>query len=246
METTVLTKEQALVKEIHGEIDGEAERIVKEAIETMRYSLSPDYSLKIKSDRLKNIGFTSSKEVEEWKKHEERGVALQSAALYFKKKYPFNKFIDEYSFDKICRKYNLVCNIISRYTGEVPLKNLKEIEIFLSNFKWEDKINYPGTPPRCKIPTDVLYPGFDEFDLDRKIRILEQEKAAHEAFYVEQDVLYNRVVNLYIAAEKSMFKPDPPKNLDPIVFRYVRGGILIISKWGLEANDPKLVIPELN
>ena len=35
-------------------------------------------------------------------------------------------------------------------------------------------------------------------------------------------------------------------NPDPIVFRFVKGGILIISKWGLEANDEQLVIPELN
>lgn len=33
---------------------------------------------------------------------------------------------------------------------------------------------------------------------------------------------------------------------DPIVFRYVRGGVQVITKWGLEANDPALVVPILN
>jgi hypothetical protein len=33
---------------------------------------------------------------------------------------------------------------------------------------------------------------------------------------------------------------------DPIVFRYVRGGVQVITKWGLEANDPSLVVPVLN
>lgn len=33
---------------------------------------------------------------------------------------------------------------------------------------------------------------------------------------------------------------------DPIVFRYVRGGIQVLTKWGLEANDPALVVPVLN
>lgn len=33
---------------------------------------------------------------------------------------------------------------------------------------------------------------------------------------------------------------------DPIVFRYVRGGIQVLTKWGLEANDPALVVPKLN
>lgn len=33
---------------------------------------------------------------------------------------------------------------------------------------------------------------------------------------------------------------------DPIVFRYVRGGIQVITKWGLEGNDPALVLPVMN
>lgn len=33
---------------------------------------------------------------------------------------------------------------------------------------------------------------------------------------------------------------------DPIVFRYVRGGIQVLTKWGLEANDPALVLPVNN
>ncbi len=34
---------------------------------------------------------------------------------------------------------------------------------------------------------------------------------------------------------------------DPIVFEYVRGGFVrILTKWGLEANDPTLVVPQLN
>lgn len=33
---------------------------------------------------------------------------------------------------------------------------------------------------------------------------------------------------------------------DPIVFRYVRGGVQVLTKWGLEANDPDLVVPKLN
>jgi hypothetical protein len=33
---------------------------------------------------------------------------------------------------------------------------------------------------------------------------------------------------------------------DPIVFRYVKGGIQVLSKWGLEAEDPALQIEILN
>ena len=61
---------------------------------------------------------------------------------------------------------------------------------------------------------------------------------------------------LFIAAPKSHFdlKGLKKKGLgffnftvtevkDPIVFRYVKGGIQVLSKWGLEANDEMLVNP---
>lgn len=42
------------------------------------------------------------------------------------------------------------------------------------------------------------------------------------------------------------FRVFETKVKDPIVFRYVRGGIQVITKWGLEANDQSLVVPILN
>jgi len=33
---------------------------------------------------------------------------------------------------------------------------------------------------------------------------------------------------------------------DPIVFRYVRGGVLILTKWSVEGEDPSLVVEKLN
>jgi hypothetical protein len=33
---------------------------------------------------------------------------------------------------------------------------------------------------------------------------------------------------------------------DPIVFRYVKGGVQVLSKWGLESEDPSLVVEKFN
>lgn len=65
--------------------------------------------------------------------------------------------------------------------------------------------------------------------------------------------------NLFIAAPKSdfdlsgldkkgkgFFKTQIFEIKDPIVFRYVKGGIQVITKWGLEANDEALTIDILN
>jgi hypothetical protein len=68
----------------------------------------------------------------------------------------------------------------------------------------------------------------------------------------EEDILMSNIQTgkksnsgLVIAAPDSMFR-KPQKGLDPIVLQPVIGGYLVIAKWGDEANDPELVVPELN
>lgn len=74
------------------------------------------------------------------------------------------------------------------------------------------------------------------------------------------ETTYNRT-GLFIAAPKEHFDLsgltfDKKKGYyqamtvrivkDPIVFRYVKGGIQVLSKWGLEAEDPALQVEILN
>jgi len=47
-------------------------------------------------------------------------------------------------------------------------------------------------------------------------------------------------------SKHGFFKVFETEVKDPIVFRYVKGGIQVITKWGLEANDPSLVVETLN
>lgn len=42
-------------------------------------------------------------------------------------------------------------------------------------------------------------------------------------------------------SKHGFFKVFTTEVNDPIVFRYVKGGIQVLTKWGLEANDPALV-----
>ena len=46
--------------------------------------------------------------------------------------------------------------------------------------------------------------------------------------------------------KKGYFQTTIQIKKDPIVFRYVKGGIQVLSKWGLEADDPALQIEILN
>jgi hypothetical protein len=66
--------------------------------------------------------------------------------------------------------------------------------------------------------------------------------------------------SLFIAAPKSHFNLDGLKKKnkfgffnftifevkDPIVFRYCRGGVQVLSKWGDETNDKLLLNEKLN
>lgn len=46
--------------------------------------------------------------------------------------------------------------------------------------------------------------------------------------------------------KKGYFQTTIQIKKDPIVFRYVKGGIQVLSKWGLEADDPALQMEILN
>ncbi|MDR1223772.1 MAG: hypothetical protein LBL07_12985 [Tannerella sp.] len=61
------------------------------------------------------------------------------------------------------------------------------------------------------------------------------------------NILMDRHSNsgLIIAAPESIFRV-PQKNLDPVVLQPVKGGYLVVAKWGEEANDPALTVPGLN
>jgi hypothetical protein len=86
------------------------------------------------------------------------------------------------------------------------------------------------------------------------------DPAINEAFIADAiETTYDRT-GLFIAAPKEHFDLsgltfDKNKGFyeakvrvikDPIVFRYVKGGIQVLSKWGLEAEDPALQIEILN
>lgn len=89
-----------------------------------------------------------------------------------------------------------------------------------------------------------------------KLIVMTWESLGWEVNKIERD-------GLFIAAPKSHFKKSKLKQMnkigkfgmmsltlmpikDPIVFRYVKGGIQILSKWGDEADDLSLLIPQTN
>lgn len=123
------------VMEIHHEFETAADKLLEEAKSIIQEAATKDVD---KVSRLEKLGFKQVNQVTQLK------PLLQKAELskeqvellkYYKHKYPFNKFITEEQVKIICHKYNLVCGDVSRFTGFVPEKNLREIE----NFKLKER-----------------------------------------------------------------------------------------------------------
>ena len=254
--------QRKLVQKIHDEFDSAMDRLLVEA-----KSIIESVPQTEKWKRLQQLGFTSSepvKQAEQINYHLAINRQQADLILYHKETYPFQKFLTEIELDRICDKYNLVYAPVSAYLKDVPEKNLKDIEL-APPIKTEDKvgtitkITYTG-----ELEADTLehqknlyrkgifvagsspaYPSYIFRDATGL------RKHSHSAVYWEAKEM-NRS-GLFIAAPKSHFNLKGLTKTasrrfefvtikkDPIVFRYVRGGVQVITKWGLEASDEALV-----
>ena len=174
---------------------------------------------------------------------------LLEAISYFSQKYPNYKFITEGSVKKLCEKYNLFLGISSQYTGVIPEKNLSYIENFRVEQKDQcylfiiDEINHApeiipssledipkwvnkykhykygsyGSTEYHKAPLEIVAP-LKDFSLE-----------AHKT-------KGHKIIKVSV--------PDPVV-LYPVVFKETKY-YLIVTAWGLEAEDDLVLNPKHN
>ncbi len=186
-------------------------------------------------------------------------------------KYPQYKFIFMDQVTDICKKYGLVCGSVERYKGDVPKKNILEISKFKVKGEdiyfrrsyndryrgWSekemnlfDKSEFVSTDEKMRQeqPYKPEPIDYSQFHTDMGYRSFMRHSAKENPHsYIE--------VPFYICAplsdmdvspntkQKGVFLQDVP---DPIVLHYVKDGFLIVSKWGLEGDDPSLVNENMN
>lgn len=124
------TKYPTVVEEIHNEFFTAGEKILCEATSLLKELETKDIQ---KGKRLAAIGFGKTREAVAAVETENKlGLTKQISELvvYYKTKYPNNKFITEEQVKQICEKYGLVCGDTSMYKGFVPESKLKMIESF--------------------------------------------------------------------------------------------------------------------
>ena len=248
-----------VIAEIHESFDTASEKLLKEAKEILAGSYDTE-----KGERLKAIGFVSAKKVVEAEKaisDKRKNKELASLIEYYQMYYPNNKFITEEKTKEICQKYGLLCADTKYYISDVPEKNLSEIEAFKLrdddmekiNYNWyeiERTPNYSDYVP-CYNKKDGAIWGFKIY---RRTPFFGMELYFEHRSETETHEF--RKENLKICASVKDFDTNNMRiedgykleqNLpDPIVLQPVKGGYLVVSKWGLEGQDADLINEKSN
>lgn len=241
-----------IVEEIHSSVDSAVDRL--KVISTnylMRSEETTDEVYSDKMDNLKKLGFKNVRDVIEYEgkksiysdviKHKnllkDKANSISEDVSFYSEIYPFHKFIYYSQLIPICEKYNLVLGSVEFYKGEIPNKNSEEII------------------------------SFDYKKCNKRIIIKNNKPIFSQS---NNGYLYDNNNNLYICAPKTdfikgltqvgidVFKGDftkislksylTPIPKDPIVLLPVftklhkQFGFIVISKWGLEADDVELMV----
>lgn len=290
-----------VVQLIHEEFDSTSARLLAEAREILNRPIPVFVNLENKVEqraiRLRSLGFENAPDVikeygrqqkiatiEEQMKIKTEEYTRQKAAASvietYNTRYPFLKFITEEELDRICAKFGLIYAPVSKFKGEVPEKNLIEIENAKSvitqdlasnryfykptDLRGQERIlrKFFKKNPEVEIESDAVNTYASHISPDRRFMYKSLKK------YGIEDPMYtsfpdmpceirveDRQKGLFIAATPDNFILDKGKKTstfgysefstykydDPIVFRYCKDGIQVITKWGLEASDPVLV-----
>ena len=239
---------EKVIADIHNEFDTAGEKLLADAKKILADSTDTG-----KAERLKKLGFIQAQPVGRAKKLMEEKAnskAIAERVEYFRTYYPNNKFITKEMVESICKKYGLLCGSIGRYIGDVPLKNIAEMEAF--TLRQEDMRSYTG-----------LHRHMNSITIQWKMNAFDQNisamgimgrmgnpyghvsaPTAEEANRLASQVYYSKEgfdicapekdFDMTRAEKKGFFISEIP---DPIVLQPVKGGYLIVSKWGLAASD---------
>lgn len=246
-----LKKTDELIKEIHESFYTEVDKLLASA--KISHSLeNKNEHLTDRSLRLKKLGFINTKEVldaeesviktNKLAEENKQNNILIEVINYFSFKYPCYKFITKESVKRLCAKYNLIYGEVDRYKGTVPDKNLRHIEDF--KISKEDDCYYERT-------INLYFPTLDTMD----------SREERNRYYVEARPFdawtHTGKCKLEIVAPEKDFDmtgyeiinhqiskipvPDPIV-LYPVCFKNNKY-YLIVTAWGIEANDEDVVNP---
>lgn len=175
-------KEQKLIKEIHDSFYGSVNDLLLYA-QITKDSKAIDENHLNEASKLRELGFVRAKKVKEIQLIKDENALneqinrkkelIKEDVLYFSNKYSLYKLITAEQIDTIISKYSLCFASVNFYTGDVPMKNLLEIE----NFKVDEKdVAYVNSSN--KFSNNTI--SYDEYT--RYLIRVKEEKARKIAF----------------------------------------------------------------
>lgn len=241
-----------VIEKIHHEFNSAGDALLAEVNEL----INGNSALLKKAERLEMAGFKMANEVERASK-----ILLDKKTadfvVYYRERYPFNKFITELQVNSINSKYGLVCCPIKRYKGFVPESKLSIIESFI-------------VKPEDKEEKKIKVTKWSHIDNSEQARLNEKYPDfifPYSMFYAPVPLVNINGSNIFISKYEildsdSLYICAPAKDMDisglkqvgnklmsftkievpdPVVLQPVKGGYLIVTAWGDEASDEIVV-----
>lgn len=254
--TPAATNGPSVEQMIHDDVYSAQELLLAEAQrvldEPFGYSIERMETL----EKLSELGFKNSQECAEYeamKKSRAESKRLKETIEKYRHSYPLNKFIDEGTVERVCKKYDLVLTVASRYVAEIPDKNKQEIINFKAVRQDFSERRYEQERDRGqRCMSFAMHSAWMEVHM----RNMLEEELAHRGITMEQ-YSQERVPpeGLLIMAPMHKLNTEGlirdghrlrPDMKDPIVLFPVKEGFIIVSSWGLEAADEAIVNPVTN
>lgn len=211
--------------------------------------------IKGKAEFLTHIGFSNSIATKVYKDLTSGDSLPQMYAEKYKGQF---LFIYESQLERLVEKYNLYVRGLKFYAGDIPEKNIKEMQRFhfsLDDVYGERKHTY-YTKFRDIPLKEVLVKYIDNSMDVTPYQQVSRPIMDYKPFFLEGIIEIAAVKELFLpsAFEKSQqriisqpeIQPSMQVDTDPIVMLKVPKGRIIITAWGDEANDEILARPALN
>jgi len=226
-----------VIEQIHDSFEVASDVMIKKAETKLANTKTDDLAL-----RKERLGFGQAKGVKEnqtaLKEKEEYDEMLKNV-LYFQQSYPQFKVIHESQVEEICKKYNLVLGGADLYRGDIPEKNIKEIENFQKGSIKEQDLKYIdigatwGGSPESTYSTylsckDCHFSGsyiisHTDYSICAPLKDMDTKGQKLNGYKLEREI------------------PDPV-----VLFPLRDKFYAIVSKWGLEGQDQSLTNEKSN
>jgi len=234
---------QTIIEGIHNEFDTAGEKLLNEAKAILAKQLPTN-----KGERLKKLGFSAAESAVKFDKiNKERKEKEELANLieYYQIWYPSYKFITEKVVKSICEKYGLFSAQVQYYKGDVPEKNIAEMEAFkLREDDMETRSNMDDYIDQRRFYGMMNMSSLGGFRTERKFP---DPPTDYKVMRIQPSFVIAAPENDFDT--RHLIKNGHKLELhipDPIVMQPVKGGYLIVSKWGLEGDDAELTNEKLN